>query len=94
MSSAEGVSVPTSTKELLNCLSTAEKFFWEGLELSSARGEVYQVRETALSLLLIRAFQTSLGKGGKSVANIAAALLGMTSRTCDYRIQAYKLACQ
>ncbi|KAG8885856.1 hypothetical protein FRB98_001569 [Tulasnella sp. 332] len=75
MSSGEGVSVPTSTAELLACLANADRFFWAGLELSSARGEVHQVREAALSLLLIRAFQTSLGKGGKNGSVIAAALL-------------------
>ncbi|KAG8988816.1 hypothetical protein FRB93_003969 [Tulasnella sp. JGI-2019a] len=79
MSSGEGVSVPTSTAELFACLSNAEKFFWAGLELSSSRGEVHQFREAALSLMLIRAFQTSLGKGGKNGSVIAAALLDVSS---------------
>lgn len=76
MSSCEGVTPPTSTREILASLANAERFFWSGLELSSERGEVHQVREAAVSLMLIRAYQTSLGKGGKNGAIIAAALLG------------------
>lgn len=76
MSSGEGVAPPTSTRDILASVVNAEKFFWAGLELGGSRGEVQQVREAALSLGLLRAFQTALGKGGKNNAIIAAALLG------------------
>lgn len=76
MSSSDGIAPPTSTRDILASVINAEKFFWTGLELSGSRGEVQQVREAALSLGLLRAFQTSLGKGGKNNALIAAALLG------------------
>ncbi|KAG8894550.1 hypothetical protein FRB99_001141, partial [Tulasnella sp. 403] len=79
MSSGEGVALPTSTREILASLANAEKYFWAGLELSSSRGEVHQVRDAALSLTLIRAFQTSLGKGGKNGAVIAASLLDVSA---------------
>ncbi|KIO19106.1 hypothetical protein M407DRAFT_31256 [Tulasnella calospora MUT 4182] len=79
MSSGEGIAPPTSTRDILASVVNAEKFFWTGLELSGSRGEVQQVREAALSLGLLRAFQTALGKGGKNNAIIAAALLDVSA---------------
>lgn len=79
MSSGEGIAPPTSTRDILASIVNAEKFFWTSLELSGSRGEVHQVREAALSLGLLRAFQTALGKGGKNNAIITAALLGKRS---------------
>ncbi|KAG8981364.1 hypothetical protein FRB90_007306, partial [Tulasnella sp. 427] len=79
MSSGDGVAPPTSTRDILASIANAEKFFWAGLELSGSRGEVQQVREAALSLGLLRAFQTALGKGGQNNAVIAAGLLDVSA---------------
>ena len=63
---------------MLETLSTAEKMFWANLEFVSNCGQVSQVREAAVSLALIRSFQTSLGNSCASGARVAAGLLGMS----------------
>ena len=66
----------------MHTLANAERFFWSGLELSFASGHVSQVREAALCLVLIRAYQSSLGKGGKNSTMVAVSLLGELVRGC------------
>ncbi|KAL4242854.1 hypothetical protein ABKN59_011524 [Abortiporus biennis] len=51
-----------TTQEIMNILNTAEKLFWSDLTLVAKRGTVAHVREAVVSLALIRAFQTCLGK--------------------------------
>lgn len=77
----ECFSTSPTTKEILNTLNTAEKLFWSDLALVARRGNVSHVREAAISLALIRAFQTSLGKAGKDGPTLAARLLGERSLT-------------
>lgn len=76
MTGGEGANPPASTRNVLNTLANAEKFFWSTLALGGARGEFSRVRDTAMSLVLVRAFQTSLGKNSKNGACVAASLLG------------------
>lgn len=57
-------------------LEATEKLFWENLELTCQRGSVSHVREAAVRLALIRAFQASLGKAGADVPMLTANLLG------------------
>ncbi|KAG8959161.1 hypothetical protein FRC03_008372, partial [Tulasnella sp. 419] len=79
MSSTEGAIPPTSTREILTTLVNAEKFFWSCLEIGSSHGEVHQIREAALSLAMIRALQTSLGRSDINGSNIVAGLLDVAT---------------
>ncbi len=65
-----------SSQEILAILDDAEKLFWSDLALVARRGNVFHFRDAAISLALIRAFQTSLGKIGTSGPTLAARLLG------------------
>lgn len=65
-----------ATLEILGTLNTAEKLFWSDLAEVARRGNVSHVRDSVISLALIRAFQTSLGKAGKEGATLVAQLLG------------------
>lgn len=64
------------THDILAALSHAEELFRLGLETFAKRGRVTHVREAAVSLALVRAFQTALGKPGKLGPVTAAGLLG------------------
>ena len=66
-----------SVLEILGLLQNAEKLFWSDLALIARRGHVFQIREAALSLALIRTFQGSLGKGEIDGPVVAARLLGV-----------------
>ena len=66
-----------SVLEILSLLQNAEKLFWSDLALIARRGHVFQIREAALSLALIRTFQGSLGKGEIDGPVVAARLLGV-----------------
>lgn len=74
--SGEKLTTSPSSSEILTTLNTAERLFWADLALVSRRGTVSHVREAVVSLALIRAFQTSLGKPGKEGPTLAARLLG------------------
>ncbi|KAI0075567.1 hypothetical protein K474DRAFT_1599575 [Panus rudis PR-1116 ss-1] len=64
-----------ATQEILATLDAAEKLFWSDLQLVARRGTVSHVRDSVVSLALIRAFQTSLGKTGEEGPMLAASLL-------------------
>jgi separase len=76
MTSDRAVSPAPSTQDILSDLKHAEDLFWADLALTADRGSVPHVREAAVHLALIRAFQTSLGNGGKHGPIVAARLLG------------------
>jgi separase len=65
-----------STQDISVILMNAEKLFWSDLTRIARRGQVSQIREAAMSLALIRAFQTSLGKAGLEGPILTAQLLG------------------
>jgi separase len=76
MHGGDVVTPPTATRELLNALSAAEKFFWLCLELPRSIVGISFVREASISLSLIRAFQTALGAKSKNSATVSASLIG------------------
>ncbi|KAH7913084.1 peptidase family C50-domain-containing protein [Hygrophoropsis aurantiaca] len=65
--------------EILNALDNAEASFWADLVLTSRRGTVPHVREATISLAMICALQTSLGRSGKDSPLLAARLLDASS---------------
>ena len=72
------VSLPVSvvTQDILAILQNAEKLFWSDLALVAKRGNVFHVRDAAISLSLIRAFQDTLGKALPQGPVLVSALLG------------------
>ncbi|KAG1731550.1 peptidase family C50-domain-containing protein [Suillus lakei] len=79
MTSDRAASLTPSTQDILGALDHAEKLFWADLTLTADRGNVPHVRETTINLALIKALQTSLGKGGKDGPVVAARLLDASS---------------
>lgn len=76
MSSDKSLSVLPSTQEIRGILDTAEKLFWADLALVAERGNTSYVRDAAVSLALVKALQTSLGRPMKNGPVLAASLLG------------------
>lgn len=72
-------SLSAGRQDILSVLGNAEKLFWSDLALVARRGRVFHVRDAAVSLALIRAFQVSLGKTSKDGPIMAAGLLGRYS---------------
>lgn len=72
----EKLSISPGTQEILTMLQNAEKLFWSDLTLVAKRGNVFHVRDAAVSLALIRAFQDTLGKARPNGSTLAASLLG------------------
>ena len=71
----------SSGQEVLGILNHAEKLFWSDLALISRRGNVFDVRDAAVSLALIRAFQTSVGGSLGDSPILVARLLGKERST-------------
>lgn len=69
-----------ASQDLLNILDSAATLFWSNLSLITANGSVPDVRNAMTSLALISAFQTSLGRPGRTEATLAARLLGIFFR--------------
>lgn len=65
-----------SIQDILATLDSAESLFWADLALVARRGNVSRVRDAAVSLAMIRALQSSLGRAGKAGPVLTAALLG------------------
>jgi separase len=79
--SGQKLSLSPSTQDILTTLDSAEKLFWADLGYTGKRGRVLHVRDAVVSLALIRALQTSLGKAGKEGPILAANLLGSSPFT-------------
>lgn len=78
--STDKVPAPSpSTHDILHTLDHAEQLFWLDFTLFSRRGDVSRVREAVVSLALIRAFQTSLGKSGNQDPVLVAGLLDVST---------------
>ena len=84
MISKRGHAISPTTQDLLNILDNAAKLFWTNLSLVANNGCVPDVRNATISLALISAFRTFLGRPGKGEASIAAGLLGEPESTCSY----------
>ena len=79
MSTDKVPSLSPSTHDILHTLDNAEQLFWLDFTLFSRRGDVSRVRDAAVSLALIRALQTSLGKSAKQDPVLVASLLDVSS---------------
>lgn len=77
MSGDKVPSLVPAVQDILGALNDAEKLFWADLALTSRRGAVPHVREASVSLAMIRALQSSLGKLSADAAMLATRLLGM-----------------
>ena len=75
--SGDRASLVPATQDILVALNDAEKLFWADLALTSRRGAVAHVREASVSLAMIRALQSSLGKASVDAPLLATRLLGM-----------------
>ncbi|KNZ74935.1 Separin [Termitomyces sp. J132] len=65
----------SAAQDILVTLEAAEKLFWECLVLITKIGRITDVREAGISLALVQAFRTSLGKSNVDVPNLTASLL-------------------
>ncbi|KAF8556865.1 hypothetical protein OG21DRAFT_1495257 [Imleria badia] len=74
-----------ATQDILVALNDAEKLFWADLALTSRRGGVAHVREASVSLAMIRALQSSLGKTSADAPLLAARLLDASSSITLHR---------
>lgn len=85
MSTTHKVAFALPTQDVLNALEEAEKLFQANLSLTSRNGNVLKLRDAAISLALIKAFQTSLGRPGNGGSVVTATLLGgITFTTHDW----------
>lgn len=76
MSCSEGGVTSSLTHDIPSLLEKAAQTYWSELDLISSQGEVPKVRNAAVSLAMIQALQTSLGKSGAAASNILINLLG------------------
>lgn len=74
-------SLSPSTQEILTTLDTAEKLFWAELAAVARRGKICRVRDATVSLAVINALQSSLGRVNKVGPVLAASLLSKLSPT-------------
>ena len=65
--------------DVLVALDSAEKYFRDSIALTEKSGDVLHLRDAAVSLALVKAFQTSLGKIDDRNAIYATSLLGKNS---------------
>lgn len=79
MSEINSLAPSRTTRDILKTLSAAEKIFWSDLSVIAKRGIASHVRDTAMSLAMIRALQTSLGEKFVEAPVLAARLLGMSN---------------
>ncbi|KAH9478241.1 Separin [Psilocybe cubensis] len=84
MESKESSPSPAQSADMVDALSSAEKFFWDHLSLTASKGSVIKVREAAISLALISAFRTSLGdkkiQGSSTMASLLDISVALTLR--------------
>ncbi|KAF9225675.1 hypothetical protein BS17DRAFT_749997 [Gyrodon lividus] len=85
MSGDKDLSLVPATQDILSALGDAEKLFWADLALTLRRGTVPHVREASVSLAMIRAFQSSLGKASTDGPLLAARLLDASSAISLHR---------
>jgi separase len=75
-----------SVQDILGALDQAEQQFSEGLSLIAQRGSVLDVRESVITLAVIKSFQTSMGRKDDKVQRLVARLLGMSSQFARLRL--------
>ncbi|EDR03598.1 uncharacterized protein LACBIDRAFT_307095 [Laccaria bicolor S238N-H82] len=79
MSTTHKVAFALPTQDVLNALEEAEKLFQANLSLTSRTGSILKLRDAAISLALIKAFQTSLGRPGNGGSVVTATLLDVST---------------
>lgn len=62
MSGERDRSLSPTAQDILHTLGDAETLFWSDLALTSRKGAVSHVREATISLGMIQALQSTLGK--------------------------------
>jgi separase len=82
MSSDKTIALPPSTQDALAILDDAERLFWADLAFIARTGRVPHVRDDAVSLALIKALQTSLGKRCGAGPALVVGLLGSYRQSC------------
>jgi len=77
MESRTEIRSPTlSSVEVLDALANAEKLLWAHVGVTATTGNVIKIRETAMSLVLVSAFRTSLGDQRINGPSVMTALMG------------------
>ncbi|KAF5330235.1 hypothetical protein D9611_010620 [Ephemerocybe angulata] len=79
MSSKNNAQRALPINDVLSALDSAEKYFQESISLTSRTGDVLHFRDAAVSLTLVKAFQTSLGRLDELNADYASSLLDASS---------------
>ena len=69
-------SLSPSTEDIVATLDSAEKLFWTDLAAVARHGKVTRVRSAIVSLAVIRALQSSLGRAAKVNPVLTTGLLG------------------
>ncbi|CAA7261156.1 unnamed protein product [Cyclocybe aegerita] len=75
METREHVQPMLPSADIVEALANAEKLLWTHLASTARKGNVIEVRESVISLVLIGAFRTSLGDRRQDVPSTMAALL-------------------
>lgn len=65
-----------SAQDIVNTLDEAEEHFWSSLSVLAQRGNVLDIRESAIALAVIKSFQTSMGKKDEKIHVMMSRLLG------------------
>lgn len=65
-----------SAQYIINALDQAEEHFWSSLSQLAQRGNVLDIRESAVALAVIKSFQTSMGKKDDKIHVMVSRLLG------------------
>ncbi|EKM75331.1 hypothetical protein AGABI1DRAFT_80074 [Agaricus bisporus var. burnettii JB137-S8] len=68
-----------SAKDINGALDQAEERFWDSLNLVAQRGNVLDIRESAVALAVIKSFQTSMGRKDSEVHVMVSRLLDASS---------------
>lgn len=76
MSSDKAITTTGSTQDIVIALREAERLFSSGLQTFLESGKSTYIRHAAVSLALVRAFQTLLGYSGRQSSNFICNLLG------------------
>jgi separase len=85
MSTDKALTVTPPTQEILVILDKAERLFSTDLAAISERGRVSQVREASVSLALIAALQSALGKAVIKGPAVVSSLIGRSPEVKDSR---------
>lgn len=72
----DGSPTRPSSRDVIEALNGAEEIYSTGLSTFYERGSITHMRDSAVSLALVKAFQAALGATGKEGPAVAARFLG------------------